>query len=175
MLYNCDDIKRILKSADDHSVDAGKFEKHMETCPVCRQSCDLGTEMEDTLRLARPQTAPVNFADRLTSRLKEYESEILGAKQTEAIFPTAVAVLSLALSSAILENWKSLKALFSGFNLNSVTARTGEFVSRIDIPKIDFSGIDAYITGTPLVLFAMVALTAIIWVFSILEFEKTIQ
>lgn len=177
MRYNCDEIIRILESADDLPVDIGKFENHLESCPGCRRLCDTDAEIEDILRLALPAAAPVNLADQVFARLREYEKKIGKIKQLERSIPLAMTIIFLALSDIMIEKWSDLKTMisgFSGFDFKAVITATGNLLGQIDMPEFDLFGIESLITGTPLILFTMISISAVIWTFSLIEFEKTL-
>ena len=177
MRYNCDEIIRILESADDLPVDIGKFENHLESCPCCRRLCDTGIEIEDTLRLALPVAAPANFTDQVFSRLREYENKIGKIKQLERSIPLVMTIIFLALSDIMIEKWSDLKTAISGlsgFDFKTVITAARNLLGQIYIPEFDFFGIESFITGTPLILFTMISISAVIWTFSLIEFEKTL-
>ena len=178
MRYNCDDIVRILESTDEYSIDTIKFEEHLEMCPDCRQLCDPGEEIENSLRLALPITAPVNLADQVSSRLRGYERKIEKIKRIERSIPLVTTIIFLALSDIMIEKWSDLKSVisgFSGFDFKTVIASVENLLGQIDIPEFTLLGIDTYITSTPLILFTVISIAAVIWTFSLIEFEKTLK
>ncbi len=178
MRYNCDEIIRILESADDLPVDIGEFENHLESCPDCRRLCDTDAEIEDILRLTLPAAAPANFADQIFSRLREYEKKIGRIKQLERSIPLIMTIIFLALSDIMIEKWSDLKTAisgFSGFDFKTVITAARNLLGQIYIPEFDFFGIESFITGTPLILLTMISISAVIWTFSLIEFEKTIR
>lgn len=177
MLYNCHEIIRILEFADDLQVDIGKFESHLKSCPGCRQLSDPCKEIEDTLRLALPTAAPVNLADQIFSRLREYEKKIGRIKQFERSIPLVMTIIFLALTDIMIEKWSDLKTAisgFSGFDFKTLITAARNLLGQIYIPEFDLFGIESFITGTPLILFTMISISAVIWTFSLIEFEKTL-
>jgi len=175
MRYSCEDIQRILNSGDEDNVNPRVFERHLGGCPRCADLCDPGREIENTLCMTLPRATPAGFAEHLLKRLKIQEKELRPGIGLEGSIPYGITLALLLIFGIILNEWNDLKKIISGFDIGFLSAEIGRLHNLIKIPEINLPAIDAYISGSPIMLFGLISIVAVVWVFSILEFEKTIK
>ena len=175
MRYNCDDIHRILNNDDESSVNIWLFENHLENCPDCGQLCDLGYDIEESLTFTLPRNVPADFSARVAEKIKGFEGESWKIKCLEGVIPFAVTASVLLFSTLLIGKWNVVKGIISKFDADIIKTEIAGLLKYLKMPEIDFSGIDSYLSGSPLVLFALVSIAAIVWVFSLIEFEKNIE
>ncbi len=175
MSYSCDDIYRILESGDEAAVDVAVFEKHIRDCPDCGRLCGLENEIEASLRLTLAHCVPADFRNGLIDRAREIDTSIWRARLLEGATPVAVTAGILFLSIFIKNKWDSALDILRNIDLTVVKGEIVGLMTRIKTADIDISGAGSLFGNSPLALFALVSAAAVVWIFSLLEFEKNLK
>jgi len=169
MQYNCDDILRILSSGNDPEVDDILFDRHLENCPRCAALCDPGPELESTLRNSLSHTVPADFEKQLRHKLMACENGVTGTDRMERLIPHIVILMSSAFIAALIIGWKYLRGIL---DLNSLMARGSQLFGSLKLPSIESVMSGTYIVNALNFLFGLMSIVAVIWLFSILEYNR---
>ncbi len=175
MRYNCDDIKYYLDHGDRNPENPQEFLKHIENCPHCGRIANLEPELEERLAVSTPKTSPLSFERDILPRILVYEKEhVIRNRLEKAVLPVFVFFSALPLFLGAWF-WKDIRSFFNSLDLADTYNSLQSFISEIPIPEIDLAGIVATISNSPLVVLSLIAITALVWAFSINEAQKALR
>jgi hypothetical protein len=172
MQYDCQDISRILNSDAEDSIDCDLFSDHMANCKACGDLCQLESEFEESLTFSLPKAAPPSLFDDVMSKVRIDESKSGTGHLIERSLPYIGTAIFCAISVVGISKWNEIKILLSSMKLASLQNRALELFRYIDLPDISVSGILSYVGENPLILSVLIAVTVLLWAYSILELER---
>lgn len=175
MRYNCNDIKYYLDHGDQEPENPQEFLNHLENCPRCGQMINLEPELEEMLAVSTPKTSPLSVEKDILPRILEYEKEYMKRNRLEkAVLPVFIffSTLPVFLTAWF---WKDIRSFFGSMDLTDTYNSLQSFISEIPIPEIDLAGIATTISNSPLVVLSLIAITALVWAFSINEAQKALK
>lgn len=175
MPLGCDDIRSILEGDFEEQIDTVAFERHLESCSRCAELYRLESDLEDALRLALPDPAPADLFSVLKKRLESIES--INRLSKWPVF--AMAIMTPVTLAVILffamKNIGVVMGSFPGFRPGEVIGRILDFTGRVNMPHFNLTQIEGYVSGAPLLAFTILAAAGAIFIFSVLELEKTLK
>jgi len=175
MRYSCDDIKYYLEHGDLNPENESEFINHIENCLHCGRMVNPESELEEMLAVLTPQTSPLSFEKDVLAQIQEYEKEHIKSNRLEkAVLPVFIFFSALPLF-LVAWFWRDIRSFFSLIDLDDAYSRLQSAAAEIPIPKIDLAGIAAAISNSPLVILSLIAITALIWAFSIIEAQKALK
>jgi len=173
MRYDCDDILRILSSENDPEADDVLFDRHLENCPGCAALCDPGPELESILCNSLSRAVPADFEVKLRDKLEVCDIEMTGIDRLEHFIPYIVTLMSSALLAVLITNWNDLKGIFLKFDPASVASWGNRLYDKIRLPSADSTAIGIFMSNAPNILSSLLSIVAVIWIFSIIEYNRT--
>lgn len=175
MRYSCEDIRHILGDDDDRAADAELMDGHISACRECASLIDLGPKLEDALRLSLPRPAPNGFERKLSERIRKCDSRstVSARRNRLALYFSALIPMLLAIVAVGSQN-NPVRA-FSGLNFDNALNAARNLYASIKFPNIDIAGLAAVIVDTPIIFAIIISIIAITWIFSIMEFNRTLK
>ncbi len=173
MPYSCADIMLMMISDSEDPAISNAVVSHLDSCAVCRTLIELDPKLESGLRLLSPTGVAVDFTDPVMVRIRRTEKSSAPAQRMEKIIRYAAAAVSILPIAMILAGWDDFIAAVSKINFSPLLSDTSRLINNLNIPVINLTRIGTYLGETPLIPIALTGLTALIWAFSIMEFEKT--
>jgi len=171
MLYSCEDIKRIL-SDNAADVDIEAFDKHLAGCSECAGLCELDDELEQALRVSLPHSTPEGFGSKLLTKLRVIEKEFASTVNSESLIPYAIVVAILIVFANIKTVRDFFRGVFDQIDFPSIIQGVTATLDKIPRPG---PLVESLVNESPLILFGLISIAALIWIFSILEFEKSVK
>lgn len=173
MPYSCEDIQHILNYDLDDPICEKSFSRHLENCRTCRNLCELEPELEDLLQMSLPKAVPISLADEVTAKISIYEKiPILNRMIDKFLAVGAVSVVAIIMA-IIIGKWGELTTVFSSIRPGSIVNRIVLFWHSVEPPEIGLSQLISDVINSPVVLMGLIGATALLWAYSILEFEKS--
>lgn len=172
MQYDCQDIRRILNSDVEDSINCDVFTDHIVNCKACKDLCELESEFQESLTFSLPKAAPPSLFDDVMSKVRIDESKSWTGHLIERSLPYIGAAIFCAISIVGISKWSEIKILFSSIRLAPLGNKALELFRYIDLPDISISDILSYVGENPLILSVLIAVTVLLWAYSILELER---
>jgi hypothetical protein len=175
MPYDCDDIRFILNSDDERSVDEEQFSRHLEGCRQCAVLCDPGSDIEGMLNAAFASAAPGGSYDEIMDRLPVVEpgNRLVLWLENHAAY-IAAGMISAAIAVLILK-WSYFVSVFSGIDIGGIAGSAVELAGRFRPYELNLAAFSAYLQKTPIIFFTLVSAAMVVWIFSIFEIEKSLK
>jgi len=173
MPYRCEDIQHILNFDFDDPVCGESFFRHLESCSTCRDSCELEPELEDLLQISLPKAAPIFLTDEVMAKIRIDEKDLLPSRLIDKYLPISAASLLAIITVIIIGRWNEFAVAFSSIKPGSVLNEIVSLWHSVGLPETNLSELISAIVNSPVVLLCLIAATALLWAYSILEFEKS--
>lgn len=173
MPYSCQDIRRILISESDDLVCEQSFSGHLERCSICRNMCELEPELEDILQATLPKAVPFSLTDEVMVEIRIDEKKLSPSRLIEKYLPAGAVSLLAIMTAIIIGRWSEFTALISSTKSGSFLSGVASLWQSVELPEINLSEYISAIVNSPMVLLSLIAVTALLWAYSILEFEKS--
>ena len=173
MRYSCEDIRRILNSESDVHICEQSFTVHIEQCGECRSLYDLEPELESLLRTSLPKAVPIPLFDQVMAEIKSDEKNLISCRLIDRYLPVGVVSLLAIMTVIIIARWKEFTAAIASIKPGSAIEGVVSFVQSIGLPQINLSELVSHVTNSPAVILGLIAATALLWTYSILEFKKS--
>jgi hypothetical protein len=173
MRYSCDDIKRILASGWETTIDQDAFLEHIATCSACADFGNIGPGPEAVLKSLRPGAAPMSISRNV---MKSIRSEAnLPAKDmlnrmTQIVIPI-IGFIVIAITAV--------------FNFNPIRMGLGkaaaelaaiwDYFGEIDIEWHYLFSYADKVALTPLLLAIMITGSLLIWMLCLIRFKEIIK
>lgn len=175
MRYECEDIRRVLSDERETAADMKSFEAHLESCPRCRELCDLGADLERELRLTLADDAGRGFESSLKAKVAAIASEFSASRSIEGATPFALTAAILVFAALIRGRWSLIEGIIPRLKPEAIRGEIAGLFNQIGFPRLEIFGLDIHAGASPLIIFGLVSAAAVIWIFSLLEFEKNLK
>ncbi len=173
MPYSCEDIRRMLNSESDEPVCEQSFSRHLERCSICRNMCELEPELEGLLQTSLPRAVQFPLTDKVMAEIRVDEKNLSPSRLIDKYLPVGAVSLLAIMTAIIIGRWNEFTALFSSIKSRSFMSRITSFWQSIELPEMNLSEYISAIVNSPIVLLSLIAVTVLLWAYSILEFEKS--
>jgi Zn-finger nucleic acid-binding protein len=175
MRYDCDDIKYMLDNADLEPEYSREFINHIESCPRCSGIVDLQPELEELLTLPSGKPTSSKFEENILAQVEKYERNLIRESRLEKLFLPVCVFLALIPLFLIVLYRGELKSFFASIDLIQAYERIRSFAATIRIPDMDIAGFIAFVSNSPLLILTLIAVSSLVWAFSIIETQKALK
>lgn len=173
MLYSCEDIRHILNSESDDPICDQSFTEHLEQCGECRSLYDLEPELEGLLRTSLPKAAPIPLFDQVMAEIRSDEKNLISSRLIDRYLPVGAASLLAIMTAIIIARWNEFAAVTASIKPGSAIEGVVSLVQSIGPPQTELRELVSYVINSPAVIMGLIAATALLWAYSILEFKKS--
>jgi hypothetical protein len=173
MQYSCKDIRRILNSESDDLICEQSFTVHLEQCGECRSLYDLEPELERLLRTSLPKAVSIPLSDKVMAEIRSDENNLISNRLIDRYLPVGAASLLVIVTAIIVARWNEFAAAIASIKPGSAIEGVVSLVQSIGLPQTNLSELMSHVINSPAVILGLIAATALLWAYSILEFEKS--
>ena len=171
MLYNCDDIKRLLESSEE-STNMNSFLEHVAACEKCRELANLNPECERNLDNLKSISAPEQVYSNIMESVRKLDTKLFvdwSVQRAKWAVPTIAGIISVIvlylnrplLTKALALLYKKPEIDISWLRPNIMTPVKTTILSET-----------TRLSGSPLLLAVVLAAAFLIWFYSISGLEK---
>lgn len=175
MRYNCKDIKNILEKTNADPKQEDNFLNHLENCSDCQDLVELDFDLEELLITSMPKATPYSYEASVLEKIAKLEKDAIKHGIFEKILIPVVALFSSISIVLAFSFRKVFESFFASLDFSVVLEQMILFAEKIQIPQLDFTGIAANLYASTYLLPALIMATALIWTFSIIEFNKALR
>lgn len=175
MRYSCNEIKYYLESRDALIEDESDFINHIENCAECGRLASLTPELEESLVVSNPKTSPLSFEKDILSRIREIEKEMAKGRLWEKALILILLFASVIPVLLTWRFWNEIASLFKTLDITGIFSWVGSIISQVSMPKFDLAGLANAAANSPMIILSLIAITALLWTFSIIEARNALR
>jgi hypothetical protein len=171
MQYSCHDITKILASLYDAAYNHDAFMAHIESCASCRQLGILEPQTEEMLGSLQPCSAPDTLELNI---MRSVRQETRNARPISVVNQARLAFLAAIYLIIAAITMSNREAITSGMvsALNELD-RLWRFFGVLGIENGSLLSSANKLFLSPMILTALMGITMVIWIYSILCFRDT--
>ncbi len=107
------------------------------------------------------------------AEIRSDEKNLISSRLIDRYLPVGAASLLAIMTAIIIARWNEFAAAITSIKPGSAIEGVVSLVQSVELPQTNLSELISHVINSPAVILGLIAATALLWAYSILEFEKS--